>query len=132
MTSTTDTPNTKTAFINAVRPYMRKAIISAIPDIDPYDGHLHVKMLNVREMTSFFQRCSEFENSYDDGLNGVREKALMIVDREGKPMFCPDDREDMEFLADLPSKVLAAVQDHFFLINGDAGLKKQSQDAKNS
>ncbi|WMY91879.1 hypothetical protein [Snodgrassella communis] len=131
MTSTADTPNKK-AFIDSARRYMRKGVISEVPDIAPYDKHLYVKMLNVREMTSFFQRCSEFENSYDDGLNGVREKALMIVDREGKPMFCPDDREDLEFLADLPSKVLAAVQDHFFLINGDAGLKKQSQDAKNS
>lgn len=132
MTSPADTPNTRTAFINAARQYMRKDVISEVPDIAPYDKHLHVKMLNVREMTDFFQRCSEFESGYDDGLNGVREKALMIVDREGKPMFYPDDREDLEFLAELPSKVLAAVQDHFFLINGDAGLKKQSQDAKNS
>ncbi|NUE66971.1 hypothetical protein [Snodgrassella sp. ESL0253] len=128
----TNTVDTKEAFVNAARQYMRKAVISAVPDIAPYDGHLHVKMFNVREMTDFFQRCSEFESSYDDGLNGVREKALMIVDQDGNPMFYPDSREDLEFLADLPSKVLAAVQDHFFLINGDAGLKKQLQDAKNS
>jgi hypothetical protein len=128
----TNTTNTKEAFVNAARQYMSKAVISAVPDIAPYGGHLHVKMLNVREMTDFFQRCSEFESSYDDGLNSVREKALMIVDQNGKPMFYPDSREDLEFLAELPSKVLAAVQDHFFLINGDEGLKKQSQGAKSS
>jgi hypothetical protein len=127
----TNTTNTKEAFINAARQYMRKAVISEVPNIAPYEG-LYVKMFNVLEMTNFFQRCSEFESSYDDGLNSVREKALMIVDQNGKPMFYPDSREDLEFLAELPSKVLAAVQDHFFLINGDEGLKKQSQGAKSS
>jgi hypothetical protein len=127
----TNTTNTKEAFVNAARQYMSKAVISEVPNIAPYQG-LYVKMFNVLEMTNFFQRCSEFESSYDDGLNSVREKALMIVDQNGKPMFYPDSREDLEFLAELPSKVLAAVQDHFFLINGDEGLKKQSQGAKSS
>ncbi|MCO6517422.1 hypothetical protein BHC46_07310 [Snodgrassella alvi] len=123
--------NAKEAFVSAAREILQKPLIVAVPDIKPYDGHLYVKLFNVREMTDFFHRCSEFENNYDDGLNGVREKALMIVDKEGSPMFYPDDREDLEFLAELPSKVLAAVQDHFFLINGDEGLKKLIN-AKNS
>ncbi|PIT08230.1 hypothetical protein [Snodgrassella alvi] len=127
----TNTTNTKEAFVNAARQYMRKAVISEVPNIAPYEG-LYVKMFNVLEMTNFFQRCEEFESSYDDGLNGVREKALMIVDQNGKPMFYPDSREDLEFLAELPSKVLSVVQEQFFLINGDEGLKKQSQDAKSS
>ena len=130
MTKNHNTEDPKAAFINNARQYM-KSVISPVPDIAPYEG-LFVKLLSVRDMADFFRRCDEFENSYDDGLNGVREKALMILDGTGQPMFHPDNREDVAFLAELPSQVLAKVNEYFFQINGEQGLKKLSQDAKNS
>lgn len=122
--------NTKEAYIKNARKYLAKKLILPVPDIEPFDG-LYVKQLNLREMTDYFERCEEFTANNTDGLAGVRGKALMIVDGDGNQMFNPDDREDVQFLSDMPIAVMDKIVASFWKINGEDGLKKLL-DARNS
>jgi len=128
--NTANNLNTKEAYIKNARKYLEKKLILPVPDIEPFDG-LYVKQLNLREMTDYFERCEEFNANNTDGLARVREKALMIVDGDGNQMFNPDDREDVEFLANLPITIMNQIVSIFWSVNGDDGLKKLLA-AKNS
>lgn len=133
MTNTVNTPNTRYTKENYKRKasqYLGEQLIYPVEGIAPFDG-LYVKMLTVSEMTDFAARCDEFNENNEDSLAGIREKALMIVDSTGRPMFDPDSREDVEFLRDMPAQVLMGVRDAFLSINSEDGLKKL-QPAKNS
>lgn len=133
MTNTVNTPDTqytKEDYKRKASQYLGEQLIYPVEGIAPFDG-LYVKMLTVSEMTDFAARCDEFNENNEDRLAGIREKALMIVDSAGKPMFDPDSREDVEFLRNLPGQVLIGVKDAFLSINSEDGLKKL-QPAKNS
>ena len=135
MTNTVNIPDettdyAKRAYISKASQFLGKQLVYPVEGIAPFDG-LYVKMLTVSEMTDFAARCDEFNENNEDRLAGIREKALMIVDSTGKPMFDPDDREDVKFLRDLPGQVLMGVRDAFLSINSEDGLKKL-QPAKNS
>lgn len=133
MTNTVNTPDTqytKEDYKRKASQYLGEQLIYPVEGIAPFDG-LYVKMLTVSEMTDFAARCDEFNENNEDSLAGIREKALMIVDSTGKPMFDPDDPEDVEFLRDMPAQVLMGVRDAFLSINSEDGLKKL-QPAKNS
>ena len=135
MTNTVNIPDettdyAKRAYISKASQYLGKQLVYPVEGIAPFDG-LYVKMLTVSEMTDFAARCDEFNENNEDRLAGIREKALMIVDSAGKPMFDPDSREDVEFLRDMPAQVLMGVRDAFLSINSEDGLKKL-QPAKNS
>lgn len=128
--NTPDTQYTKEDYKRKASQYLGEQLIYPVEGIAPFDG-LYVKMLTVSEMTDFAARCDEFNENNEDRLAGIREKALMIVDSAGKPMFDPDSREDVEFLRNLPGQVLIGVKDAFLSINSEDGLKKL-QPAKNS
>lgn len=135
MTNTVNIPDettdyAKRAYISKASQYLGEQLIYPVEGIAPFDG-LYVKMLTVSEMTDFAARCDEFNENNEDSLAGIREKALMIVDSTGKPMFDPEDPEDVEFLRDMPAQVLMGVRDAFLSINSEDGLKKL-QPAKNS
>lgn len=135
MTNTVNIPDettdyAKRAYISKASQYLGKQLVYPVEGIAPFDG-LYVKMLTVSEMTDFAVRCDEFNENNEDSLAGIREKALMIVDSTGRPMFDPDNREDVEFLRDMPAQVLMGVRDAFLSINSEDGLKKL-QPAKNS
>lgn len=133
MTNTVNTPDTqytKEDYKRKASQYLGEQLVYPVEGIAPFDG-LYVKMLTVSEMTDFAARCDEFNENNEDRLAGIREKALMIVDSTGKPMFDPDDPEDVEFLRDMPAQVLMGVRDAFLSINSEDGLKKL-QPAKNS
>ncbi|PIT32615.1 hypothetical protein [Snodgrassella alvi] len=135
MTNTVNIPDettdyAKRAYISKASQFLGKQLVYPVEGIAPFDG-LYVKMLTVSEMTDFAARCDEFNENNEDGLAGIREKALMIVDSTGRPMFDPDNREDVEFLRDMPAQVLMGVRDAFLSINSEDGLKKL-QPAKNS
>lgn len=124
-----DVPMNKEALKKLMRPYMA-AKIYPVSNIAPLD-RFYIKQFNVREMTNYFQRTTEFTENNADGLANIREKALMIVDSAGNPIFNPDDREDMEFLANLPITLMNQIVSSFWSVNGDDGLKKLLA-AKNS
>lgn len=133
MTNTVNTPDTqytKEDYKRKAGQYLGKQLVYPVEGIAPFDG-LYVKMLTVSEMTDFAARCDEFNENNEDGLAGIREKALMIADSTGKRMFDPDNREDVEFLRSIPAQVLMGVRDAFLSINSEDGLKKL-QPAKNS
>lgn len=135
MTNTVNIPDettdyAKRAYISKASQFLGKQLVYPVEGIAPFDG-LYVKMLTVSEMTDFAARCDEFNENNEDGLAGIREKALMIADSTGKRMFDPDNREDVEFLRGIPAQVLMGVRDAFLSINSEDGLKKL-QPAKNS
>lgn len=133
MTNTVNTPDTqytKEDYKRKASQYLGEQLIYPVEGIAPFDG-LYVKMLTVSEMTDFAARCDEFNENNEDGLAGIREKALMIADSAGNRMFDPDNREDVEFLRNMPAQVLMGVRDAFLSINSEDGLKKL-QPAKNS
>lgn len=120
----------KEAYIKNARKYLAKKLVLPVPDIEPFDG-LYVKQLTTREMTNIIERGQEFNANNADGLAGIREKTLMIFDDNGNQMFNPDDREDVEFLSDMPVSVMDKIVSSFWSINGEDGLKKLL-DARNS
>ena len=109
---------------------------SALIRVVGIDGlEIYVKPWQAKDYRDVVALAETFKSKHQDGLNNERMLALELVDADGKPYFDYQDREDLQFLADLSQSDRQLLDDAAKdALYGDYFTKKalQSESVKNS
>lgn len=107
----------------------QKLALMRVADIDGLE--IYVKPWQAKDYREVLTLAETFKSKYQDGLNNERMLALELFDADGKPYFDYQDREDLQFLADLSQSDRTLLDEAAKnALYGDYFAKKAPQSAK--
>lgn len=93
-------PLTKAQMMQAACAQFDVTSVHKVDGVAPLE--VYVKVFTAKEFRDLSARGESFDEHHDDGYNDERRMALELFDAEGRPLFDPENMEDVLFLANLP------------------------------
>lgn len=104
--------------------------LNRVEGVEPLE--VYVKRFSAKEFRDLMARQEAFEERFDDGYNPERQIATELFDETGRPLFDPENMEDVLFLAELPWAVRQTLALASASANTGDGLKNRPTTGKNS